>query len=112
MAAHSVRTIENCGLNFPLRIRAPHIELSLVNPHQSAGHVQPERMGVVLHDPVDGIAGQAVPTSERGHTTAFHSAEPACCRGPERTVTIESKIVDRALAESVGDFVRCPDLAV
>ena len=69
-------------------------------------------MVVVFHHPVNRIAGQSVPAGKRGDTAVFHPAQPAFGRGPERTVPIELKTADTALAQSIGAAIRCADLTV
>ena len=71
---HSVGAVENRGLDAPLRIAHPGIQLGTRNPHQAAGHVQPERMIVVFDDRINGIAGQAVPAGKSRDAAIFHPA--------------------------------------
>ena len=61
---------------------------------------------------MDCIAGQSVLAGKRGELPVFDPAQPALGRGPERTVPIESKRVDSALAQTLGGAVRCADLTV
>ena len=66
--------VENRGLYLPLRIFDPRMQLRPGNAHQAAGRVQPDLTGVVLHHPVDGIAGQSVLAAQRNNTAVFHLA--------------------------------------
>ena len=66
-------------------------------------------MGVVFHRPINRIARQSVLAGKGGDTTVFQPAEPALGGGPERTVRIESKVVDLAFSQPAGGRVRCAD---
>ena len=113
MAPDSVGTVEDGGLDGPLRIGRPRVQLGPGNAHQAAGHVQPERMVVVFHRPSERVSqGNPFLLVKRGDTAVFHPAQPALGCGPERTVLIELKAVDAALAQPVGGCVRCADLTV
>src|ERR1700758_2879490 len=89
MTPYSVGTVQDRGPNRPVRIRSPRVQLRPGNTHEAAGHVQPERTSIIVHHPIDRIAGQSIPAGERGNMPVFHSAEPALGRGPERIVPIE-----------------------
>jgi hypothetical protein len=79
----------------------PGVEFGARNAHQTARRVQPERLGIIFHDPMNSVAGQSVLAGKRGNLAVFHSAEPALRGSPKRTVPIESKLVDAALAQPV-----------
>src|SRR5215813_8854649 len=100
-ADYSVRAVENRGLNCPVRIGHPTIELRTRNAHQSAGHVQPNRMVIVFNRPVDGVARQSVSSGERGDTTILQAAESALSGSPKCAILVGSKIKDRASAKAV-----------
>src|SRR5271165_4232041 len=112
MNPDSVGTVEDRDLDRPLRIGGPRVQLGPGNAHQAAGRVQPHRMLVIFHRPVNRIAGQSVLAGERGHMTVVHSAEAALGCGPERTVPFELEACDTALAQTVGGCVRSADLTV
>ena len=99
MAPYAVGAVENGGLDRPLAscrsLRRPRLQLGARNAHQAAGHVQPERMGVVFHRPMNRIAGQSVLAGQRRDAAVFQPAEPAFGGGPERTVRIEPKSLTR-----------------
>ena len=69
-------------------------------------------MGVVFHHPVNRIAGQSVLAPQRGDAAVFQPAQPAFGGGPERSVGVELKVADAALAQPVGGSVRCADLTI
>src|SRR5262249_15459264 len=100
------------GLFAPLRRGGPGVQLGAGDAHQAAGHVQPERAGVVLDSPVNGVAGQPVPAGQGGPATLCQPAEPAFGGGPERAIRIEAQGVDASLAQSVGSRVRRADLSL
>ena len=76
VAPHAVRGVENRGLDRPLGIGGPRIQLGPRNAYQAAGRVQPGRMLVVFHHPVNGIAGQSVLAGKCGNTAVFARLSP------------------------------------
>jgi hypothetical protein len=102
----SVGTVKNRDLDRALRISDPRVQLGPGNAQQAAAHVQPERMVVVFHRPVNGVAGQAVLAGKRCDTAVFQPAQPALGCSPERTVPIKLKAVDAALTQAIGAPVR------
>lgn len=61
---------------------------------------------------MNGIAGQSVLARQRGKMAVFESTQAAIGGGPKRTAGIESQVVDTALAQAIGGYVRCPYLTV
>src|SRR6266403_6085070 len=114
----SIGNVENRGLDEPLRIFVfvnggdPTFQLVARDAHQAAGRVQPEGMVVVFHPPMDRIAGQSILAGQSCNTAVFQPAEPALGGGPQRTLLIESKVVDTSLAQPVGGRVRRADPTV
>ena len=60
MVAHSVGTVENRHLDRLLWMGGPGVQLRPANTHQATGQIQPDRLGVILYHPVNGIARQSV----------------------------------------------------
>ena len=112
MAAHSVGTVENRRLDRLLWMGGPGVQLRPANAHQATGQIQPDRMGVILHHPVNRIAGQSVLAGERENAAVFDPAQPALSCGPERTVPIDVETADHSLAQPFGACVRCAELTV
>src|SRR5262245_30357015 len=82
------------------------------NSYQTAGHVEPDIVGVVFYRPMNRVAGQSVVPGQGRHTSVLHPAQPAFGGRPQRTVRIESKVRDKALAETVGSRIRCANPTV
>ena len=61
---HSVGTIKDRRPDLLLWIGGPGVELSPCNAHQATGQIQPDRIGVILHHPVNHVARQPVPAGE------------------------------------------------
>src|SRR5215472_7442032 len=59
-ASHSVGQVENRSFDDVPRIIRPRIPFRTFNPNEAAGHVDPDIMVVVLHRPMDLVAGKAV----------------------------------------------------
>src|SRR3712207_7505206 len=85
---------------------------STLFPYTTLFRSQPERTRVVLHRPVNRIAGQAVPAVQRGGAAVVQTAESAVGGDPERAFRVESQVVDAAPAEPVGGRVRRAHLVV
>src|SRR5262245_17889602 len=58
------------------------------------------------------VARQTVRASQRGDASILHSAQPAFGRCPERTVPVETKMPDEALAQTVGRRIARAKLTV
>ena len=57
---HSVGAVENCRLDLSSRVGGPRIQFAARYANQTAGHVEPERVVLVLRDPMNRVAGQAI----------------------------------------------------
>ena len=57
---HSVGAVENCRFDLPLRIGGPRIQFAALYANQTAGRVEPERVVLVLRDPMNPVAGQTI----------------------------------------------------
>src|SRR6266478_7971238 len=114
-APNSVRTVENRGLDRLLRTFIfvhrgdPGVQLGARKANQTAGRIQPHRMGVVVHRPMNGIARQSIFAGKRGNMPVFQPAETALSGRPQRTVPIGSQVVDTTVAQPVSGSIRCPN---
>src|SRR4029450_8656567 len=83
-----------------LRAGDPRVQFGPRDAKDPAGRVHPQRSTVVLHGPVDRVAGAAVPALPRRGVAVLDSAHAALVRGrPERAVTIEREAGHVALPE-------------
>ena len=83
-----------------LRAGDPRVQFGPRDAKDPAGRVHPQRPTVVLHGPVDRVAGQAVSGRQRRDVAVFDSAQATLVRGrPERAVTIEREAGHVALPE-------------
>ena len=57
---HSVGTVEQCRFNRSSRVGDPRIQFAARYAGQTAGRIEPERLVLVLRDPMNCVAGQAV----------------------------------------------------
>ena len=112
MDPDSFGTVKNPDLDRPLWIGGPGVQFRPGNARQTAGQIQPHRMGVIFHHPVNLIAGQSVFAAQRDHAAALGPAEPAVGCGPKCAVSIHVKAVDTTPAQPFTDCIRCADLAV
>src|SRR5271165_2541205 len=112
MAPDAICAVINGDLDRMLRIGDPGIQLGPRNTHQPAGHVEPERTGVVFHHPVDRITRQSALTGKHGYAAVLQPAEPALGRGPERAIAIELKVIHTTHTQAVGLSVRGADFTV
>src|SRR5215470_4467972 len=116
-APDPIGVVENRGLDCPPRIfvsvycGGPPVHFRAWDANQPAGHVQPQGMIVVLDRPMNRIAGQSVLAGQRSNAAVLQPAESALCSGPDRTVGIELKTGNPALAQPVGGRVGSLDLA-
>jgi hypothetical protein len=69
-------------------------------------------MGVVLHHPVNHVAGQSVLAGEREDAAVFDAAQSAVGRGPERAAPIRVEAADGSLSQPFGASVRGAELTV
>ena len=99
MAAHSVGTIEHRHLDRLLWMRGPGFQLRPANAHQATGQIQPDRLGVILHHPVNRIARQSVLAGERENVAVFDTAQPPLSWDPECTVAIDVETADHSLSQ-------------
>src|SRR5260370_29370219 len=112
LASHAIGAIENRGFDFTSSVRDPPVQFRSADAYQSAGHVQPNVVILVLNQRVDRVARQAVRAVECGNMIIFDPAQAASGCGPERPVRIELKAAANALAQSLGACIRCADLTV
>src|ERR1700687_424747 len=94
------------------RIANSRVQLRRGDAYEPADHVQPDRMVVVFQAPVHRIAGKSVPGGQSDDTSILHMTESALHGDPQRTVPVESEVVDTAFGQTVGGHVRCADLTV
>ena len=112
LAAHSVGTIEHRHLDRLLWMGGPGFQLGPANAHQATGQIQPDRLGVILHHPVNRIARHSVLAGERENVTVFDAAQPPLSRDPECTVAVEVETADPALSQPFGACIRCAELTI
>src|SRR4030095_5068579 len=86
--------------------RGPGVHLRPADPHQTARRVKPDRMGVILHHPVNRVAWQSVPAAESQNAAVFDAAQSAVSRGPERTARIRVEAANHSLSQPFGGGVR------
>src|SRR5208283_4226645 len=90
----------------------PRVHFVPGDAHEAAGRIQPERLIVVLHRPVNRIAGQTVLAGERSDAAIFKPAEAALGCDPQCPIPIESKVGDSSLAQATSGRVGCADLTI
>src|SRR5262249_13477018 len=109
---YAVRTVEDHRLNSArstsilVDLGDPGFKIRVSNADQPARHIQPQRMHVVFHRPMHGIARQSVAAGERDHPAALQHAQATSCRGPQRAVWLELKAVDATGPEAAGGRIR------
>src|SRR5262249_50094390 len=98
---NSVRVVQNCGAHDSFRISDPPLQVGPSDPYQAAGSVQPEKMVIVLHNPVKQIARQAVRAGKTENMAVPDKIQAASCCRPNRTVIIELKTAYLPFAEAL-----------
>src|SRR5580700_7119112 len=109
---HSVRAVQNCRFDLSLRIGRPCIQLGARYANQTAGHVDPERVVLVLRDPKSLIARQAILAGQCYNTAILDSAYAAIRCRPNSTIGLEAQRADPASAEPFRASVALFDLTV
>src|SRR5688572_23329501 len=112
MAGHSVGPVENCRMDRLLWMGGPGVQLRPTHTYEATGQIQPDRTGVILHHPVNRIAGQSVLAGERENVAVFDPAQPTHSGGPECAVPVDVETADLAHSHPLGARVRCADLTV
>src|SRR5208282_2993213 len=109
MGAHSFADTEDGRLHLSRGIGYPRIQLGALNPHQSACHVKPHGMVIILHAPVNSVTGNSVLARQSSDFTVFDPAQPTLGGGPKRSSRPKPKIANRACTESVIRRVSFPN---
>ena len=99
MAGHSVGPVENGRMDRLLWMGGPGVQLRPTNTYEATGQIQPDRTGVILHHPVNRIAGQSVLAGERENVAVFDPAQPTLSGDPECTVAIDVETADHSLSQ-------------
>ena len=107
MVADSVGTVENRHLDRLLWMGGPGVQLRPANTRQATGQIQPDRLGVILYHPVNGIARQSVlaVVSVRMWPSLIRLSPPSVA-DPECTVPIDVETADHAFAQPFDGCVR------
>ena len=99
MAGHSVGPVENGRMDRLLWMGGPGVQLRPTNTYEATGQIQPDRTGVILHHPVNRIAGQSVLAGERENVAVFDPAQPTLSGDPECAVAIDVETADHSLSQ-------------
>src|SRR3974390_2512228 len=98
---YAIESAKNRELDRAIRLTVPGLRLGVPNAHQSAGHGQPQGMVVIFYRPMDFVARQPVLAAQRGSMSVFQAAQPALGRGPQRSVSVDAQVADRAFSKAV-----------
>src|SRR4029453_11102222 len=110
--ADSIRTVKHCSLYRLLWIGGPGVQLRPGDPYETTSRVKPDRMGVILHHPVNRVAWESVPAAESQNEAGVDAAHAAVSCGPQRTARIRVEGANHSLSQPFGGCVRGADLTV